>query len=175
MMKFFVVIPLWAGCLFLVSPPSIAVACQATPMLHEITLLDDGDGFPACVGLETLGGYSASDQEVQLKIDNGCDETFHLETTDLPWLDSVTVEPGETGSWGGDESFYYEVFPISISWTLGEGEANSAQMDMESYYPDWDTCPGCNHHRGSSPLPPLALMLLGSIGFMALFKRRFSL
>ena len=171
-MKITLAFSLLLGCLFLLLPPSIADACQPTPLLTEISISDDGDGFPACLGLETLGGPANNDAEVRLKIDNACDETFHLEATDLPWLDSVTVEPGETGSWSVGDN--YEVFPISISWTLGEGEANPAQMNIESYYPDWDTCPGCTHSRSDSPLTPLALFLLSGLFVLAMVRRRLS-
>jgi len=150
--------------------PSNADACAATPLVHEISLSDEGNAFPECLGFETLGGPAYNDAEVYLKIDNTCDETFHLEATDLSWFDSITVEPGETESWWVGDN--YEVYPISISWTLGEGEANPAQMNMESYYPDWDTCPyGCNQSATRTPFTPLALFLLGGVLMLVAIKR----
>ena len=37
--------------------PSNADACQPTP-LRKIRFSDDGDGFPTCLGIETIEGSS---------------------------------------------------------------------------------------------------------------------
>jgi len=161
--------------------PSNADACAPTPLVHEISLSDEGNAFPECLDIEVFNVNSNSNTSPYIRFDNACDEIFQLELLDGDGLEpgSLTVEPGETGNltaYGSDSMDSTYSNSSSASWKLGEGEENSAQVNTIGYYPDWDTCPGgCTHHRGNSPLLPLALMLLGTMGLMALFKRRFSL
>jgi len=157
--------------------PSNADACQETPVLTDIRFSDGGEGLPSCLDIEAFGGHSTAETAAYMVFDNGCDEVFELNEVDGAGLiNALTLEPGETGHlttmFGLGDSTQLRV--VSVSWNLGGGAENLSQMEIESYVPDWDTC-GCHHHGGSAPLPPLALMLLGAVGVMALLKRHSSL
>ena len=157
--------------------PSNADACQETPVLTDIRFSDGGEGLPDCLDIEAFSGHSTASAAPYMAFENGCDEVFQLDEVDgLGLINSLTLEPGEAGNLTtGFESRDSTQFSlVSVSWKLGEGEESPSQMEIESYVPDWDTC-GCNHHSGRSRLPPLALMLLGAVGVMALLKRHSSL
>ena len=145
--------------------------CASTPPYSEIIISDYGDGFPACVSINWYGGVNESDIPPYLVFDNGCEETFHLEAVNEPGLNSVTVEPGEAGNFTADLSEYiHSTDPhfVSVHWTLGEGEANSAELNIKGYYPEH--CSGCNQSTKSDPLTPLALFLFSGLFVLITYK-----
>ena len=105
--------------------------------------------------------------------ENACDEVSPLALLDGDGLcPSSDCRPGGTVNLTTYKSGSKpNANPISVSWKLGEGAENSALLETESYYPDWDTCSGCNQPTTSAPLGQSAIFLLGNVLVLLAVKR----